>query len=307
MIDQATRIPGAGAVRTPEALGPGLHLGLPFADYLQAPGINSSRLKLIARSPAHFHADVEHESEALDFGTAAHTAVLEPSAFDDRHPVRPDFGSLEGNVDSRGNPSTSSRTAWAQERAAAWAEETAGTEPISAEDRGHCMGIIRAIEEHPGASHYLQGLSGPNEATILWDEDGTLCKMRGDAIRATLEPILVLDVKTTLDASRPAFAKSIARYGYVRQAAWYRRGVSRVTGGAVRVVWVVVEKRPPYAVALYEPSEETLERGWQQCRKALATYRWCMEHDEWPAYADDVQPIEPPAWYWKQMEQELSG
>ena len=58
---------------------------LPIEEYLAIPAMSSSGLQQFRRSPAHYHwsrANPVAETDAMRFGTAVHTAILEPGLFD---------------------------------------------------------------------------------------------------------------------------------------------------------------------------------------------------------------------------------
>ena len=64
---------------------PGIYDGLPDAVYHDAPGVSSSVLKEMGRSPAHCRAkqdgDRNKRTKALETGIILHCAVLEPERF----------------------------------------------------------------------------------------------------------------------------------------------------------------------------------------------------------------------------------
>ena len=71
---------------------PGIYDGCPDTDYHSAPGVSSSILKEMGRSPAHCRAkrdgDRDKRTKALDTGIILHCAVLEPERFAGSMPCR---------------------------------------------------------------------------------------------------------------------------------------------------------------------------------------------------------------------------
>ena len=107
----------------------------------------------------------------------------------------------------------------------------------------------------------------------------------------------MVDLKTTEDASPAGFSKSCAKYRYHVQAASYSEGYRQITGEYVKAfVFVAQEKTPPYAVATYTLSAESLLEGEIQYNKNLATYTECMLKEKWPAYSDDIEELSLPGW-----------
>jgi exodeoxyribonuclease VIII len=100
-----------------------------------------------------------------------------------------------------------------------------------------------------------------------------------------------VDVKTTEDASASAFAKSIANYRYHVQDAHYREGFERD-----RFVWIAVEIKPPYAVAVYMDDSDMLALGQSHRDTDLRTYAECKAKNEWPGYPEVIQSIQLPRW-----------
>src|SRR5512133_3499649 len=69
--------------------------GIPFAEYLQLPGLSISALKLLRQSPLKFKHNLTAprvETAAMALGTAVHTAVLEP------HRLPTDYITWEGGT-----------------------------------------------------------------------------------------------------------------------------------------------------------------------------------------------------------------
>ena len=88
---------------------------------------------------------------------------------------------------------------------------------------------------------------------------GVLCKTRNDWLPDGHR--MIVDLKTTRDASWEAVSKVFARYGYHVQAALYRRVYQLVTGNAAAFIHVVVESTPPHEVAFLELDPEALQAG----------------------------------------------
>jgi exodeoxyribonuclease VIII len=108
---------------------------------------------------------------------------------------------------------------------------------------------------------------------------------------------LIVDLKSTLDARRAAFERSIHGYGYHIQAAFYALGFEAITGEALRdFAFISVEKHPPYAVAVYRLDDAAIAHGAKLVRQALRTYAGCLERNYWPAYSESIETVSLPAW-----------
>ena len=154
---------------------------------------------------------------------------------------------------------------------------------------------------------------------------------------------VVIDLKTTDDASLEGFSKSIANWRYDVQAPFYLDGlreclrqsgdkppaegaaelsaywIDELTGIVCRCrpdfwrgepknfVFIAVEKKPPYAVAVYVLDEDSMVSGRAQYRANLNTLEQCLIADEWPGYGDKVQTISVPAWHLRKNEHLIVG
>ena len=96
---------------------------------------------------------------------------------------------------------------------------------------------------------------------------GILCRCRPDFWR---EDDIIVDVKTTEDASPEEFSRSLAKWRYHVQAPFYMDGIELATGRRPKgFVFLVVEKKPPYAVAAYTLDPESIELGRSEYRADL--------------------------------------
>jgi len=143
------------------------------------------------------------------------------------------------------------------------------------------------------------------ERSAWWEdaETGLLCKGRFDEIGRRAG--VIVDLKTTRDASREAFSRAIYTIGYYIQAAHYIAGAKALGIDADRFGIIAVEKDPPYAVAIYEVSGAALYDGERERRKLLELYAQCEESGEWPGYPQEVVEIDLPVWAPNQIDRRL--
>jgi len=155
------------------------------------------------------------------------------------------------------------------------------------------QGIVASLRNHPAASKALFGPEGFNEATYI--SGGLKCR----ADRVTRAGALV-DLKTTQDASMPAFQKSVVNFNYHIQAAFYMRVVEMATGHKpVAFVFVAVEKTPPYACQVFYASHLMLSEGEKRVDDLLGQLeemRQKYDKSPWPAYSDTPVSLELPRW-----------
>lgn len=264
----------------------GLHYGLPAEVYHErALGIISrTALEKFSRAPQLYRAwtnGVEEESTStLEFGTATHCAILEPEVFARTYVVEPKFG------DCRKTDNRAARDAW---RAS-----NDGKRLLSATDAAHLLGMSGAIRAHPLASEMLKG--GASEVTALWrhESTGLRCKARGDYYVESRR--MLVDLKTTEDARPEAFARSVAKFGYHRQRAFYGDGFAACGHPIEHFVFVVIERTPPYLIAVYTLDLEATVRGREAISAAMAELDYCITADTFPGYPMTITTVSLPPW-----------
>jgi hypothetical protein len=264
------------------------HPGLSNEAYHQLKAVSPSQIKVLGRSPLHyfdqFLADDREKkppTSAMQLGTALHTAVLEPELWDATVAIPPH--------------SFDRRTKVGRELAAAFEAESAGKLVLSPEDADQVRRMADAVRRHP-AARFLLELPGRREASYTWTDSATglQCKTRPDW--HSEDRRIVVDVKTTRDASQVEFAKSIANFDYHLQAAWNQDAL-----GAEQFLAIAVENERPYAVAVYPASGAMIAAGQRRIQAAMALLAECWAtygtERPWPGYGDLLQePVDLPGW-----------
>lgn len=262
----------------------GLHENIPAETYHGWTELMSnSLLGHLKRSPAHYVYARDNPPEptpAMRLGQIIHRAVLEPDLYFDTVAVSP-------RVDRR--------TKAGKEAMEAFEQESAGMLIVSEEENLLCVAVHEAIMATDTA-RILIDKPGRTELTAIWEHEiGVSCRNRFDKVLA--EGDLIIDLKTCMDASPVEFRRSVARYGYYRQAAFYLDGFAAATGRTpAGFVFLAVEKSPPYGVGIYCLNESGIDAGRIEYERLLADYARCLADDKWPCYPDEVQTLELPAW-----------
>lgn len=261
--------------------------GIPHAEYhrRELGVVSKSALERLERSPMHYKswADGKTDEEptaALAFGSAMHCAMLEPERFEHQYAVEPDFG------DCRFKENKATRDAWR--------EENARRTLLTATDDATIRGMAKAVREHPLASRMVVG--GESEVTVRWTdaETGISCKCRADYY--VRKHGMVIDLKSTTDASEKAFRRDVAKYGYDVQNVLYRAGFAAAAAPATHFVFVAIEKEPPYAIGVYTLDERWHQAAYVRVRRLMATMRECVASNDWPGYFASIKTLEMPPW-----------
>ena len=270
--------------------------GLSAQDYFTRPEINNSGLKLLNRSTLHYVWDRDHPSEAsaaMELGTAVHAIALEGQAAFARVCELPP-------EEKAASPYTNAGKAWRAEVRAA------GRIPITDLDLEKIEAMHAALGQHRAAAQIFEAVPDEDrEIVIAWETQrgpgGIKCKLRADMIWTTPTRRVVVDLKTTRDASPAGFAKSVANFGYHMQAAHYLDGVRNAFGGEVDFVIIAVENVAPYAVAVYRLTDDAIAQGHIERDRALYKYKAYQDNpDAAPeGYPQHIQELYLPAWAFK--------
>jgi hypothetical protein len=260
------------------------HPGLTNEAYHALKAVSPSQIKVFGRSPLHYFdqflaedREKREQTDAMRRGTALHTAVLEPELWDSTIAVPPH--------------SFDRRTKAGKERAEAFAAESEGKLVLTPDDADTVRQMADAVRKHP-AARFLLELPGRREASYTWVDPATglPCKTRPDW--HSEDRRIVVDVKTTRDASRVEFAKSIANLDYHVQAAWNQDALQ-----AEQFITIAVENVRPFAVAVYPASGAMIAAGQRRIEAAMPLLAECWASGHWPGYGDLVQePIDLPGW-----------
>ena len=237
-----------------------IYKDIPNEDYHAGVGISSSYIRRFGQSQLHA---IEHKQESspnLKFGTASHALLVEgQEAFDKEVKV------------ITGSPYTK-----------AYKEEKAEYEEqgfiVLKESEAEIIHAMREIMEYEGNA-YLNAKGKIAEASIYWYEDDVLCKCRPDLMCPPLnEPnsdnkIVIVDYKTTVSCEPFAFNKSVKKYGYDMQAAWYRRGLLMAGYDVEDFMFIAQEKVHPYASKVFRITKEQIDFGWTMMENYLEEYK----------------------------------
>jgi exodeoxyribonuclease VIII len=252
-------------------------------EYHAHPAISRSALSLVKRSPLHYRAYADRTepvdpTPAMRFGTAVHAAVLEPHIFDEQYVLAPEF----------------SRTTKAGKEA--WASAAAeGQELLLRSEWDAIQAIRESIQAHPAANQCLSA-PGINEASFLAKDPQTGLHLKCRPDRLTFSGWCI-DLKTTQDASATEFTRSIAKFDYHVQAAFYLHVIEAATGIRPKgFIFLAVEKAAPYAVHMMRLSDVAIQQGTREMVAHLRTLQSCIESSTWPGYSDQVEDVTLPSW-----------
>lgn len=261
-------------------------------EYRSHPAVSRSELWRIHESPQKFKYYKEHPEEptpALLFGQVFHKLALERNTFFDEYVVAPEVNrrTKEG------------KQVWAE-----FMEEHAEKTVIPVEMYAQAMEMCDVMAAEPLVGKLL---AGSHELAFFWrdDQTGEECKCRVDCLNTAYSQPIIVDVKSTTDASTEAFIRDAVKYGYDFQAAMYSDGVEQNIGQRPLFVFIAVEKEPPYAVNILQADELLLRRGKNLFRDYISIYHDCRQTGNWYGYLgknNQINNLALPAYLAREVE-----
>lgn len=266
----------------------GIHHGLAADTYHGLDRLSASALKRLMRSPMAYRWAKDHPTEpsaAMALGTAAHTAILEP------HKLLTDYALWDGGT-RRGK-------AWDEFRAA-----HADRHILTRDEFDAAQAMRDAVRGFAPAMRYLA--IGEAEVTMLWDCEGHPFKCRADWVTTIDGRPVIVDLKTTRDASPRRFGNDAFRLGYHVQFALYADAWEALTGQAPAFVVIAVESKAPHEPAVFRVPDDVLEQGRDDYRRLIATLDECATTNHWPPMSEAEQELTLPSYAYGTADDDLS-
>lgn len=262
----------------------GWHNDMPNDDYHSNPGLSKSSLDLVNKSIQHLvqRQLVRTETPAMVLGTAVHSAVLEPDNWPDAYMRGP-------NADARSKE-------WLQ--AAEIARKMGDTIMKPADyDKVELM-ADQVHQNHDPVIKAIKAGQGIAEGSLFTSHPttGMLLKVRPDYILPELK--ICADLKTTMDASPAGFASSCGKFRYDVQAALYTDCLAQTYGGEWTFVFIAVENRPPWNVAVYTLGDESLIQAQRAYNEDIRKFiNWHEGYSDTTGYQAGRQELEIPRYF----------
>lgn len=253
----------------------GIHEGVNFEDYKAAPGINKSGLDNLDVAPELYLYDKNNpvlDTQATNLGSAFHCLTLEPEEFDKLY-VRAEFEEFR----------TKEAKAWKA------AQEAAGKTILrvnsdAPERRPSEWDKVHRMAEKIWANPYAMAIieSSRKEASFWWIDKttGLLGKGRVDCLSDG--HFMLADIKTADDPTYDGFSRSIHKYRYDVQDAYYSDAVRSLGEKVDGFMFIVIGKTPPFLSACYILPPEWRKIGRIKYQRNLETLRQCRDQDDWP-------------------------
>jgi len=254
-------------------------------DYYAELAISASGMKRLKKSPAHYkYGEEVKETEAMAFGSAYHCLILEPKRFEKEYYVFDDTV-VCGALIAKGAKSpraTNDYKTWKEGEL----NMADGKILIDKADHDHLKAMRDRLFSHPYAKMLLtNGEAEVGYAGVINTKSGDIeVKLKPDYIKAGKH--IVVDLKTTGDASIDGFSRSAADNDYHIQAAFYADMIEMMAGDNMSwtFIFIAQEKTKPYAFNLFEASAQFMSQGRYEYEMLLQLYKFCLDNNQWPGY-----------------------
>lgn len=252
---------------------------LPFSDYLKIDAVSKSDLDLINRSPMHYKYFKEHPKEptqAMELGRMVHMLVLQPEEFYLFYFVLPEEVKVR-----RGKEFEKIK------------EENEGKTILTSNQFKEALEIKETVMRNPVAKEIID--QSKHKEVSIEHEDFSGLKRKGRL--DILYNNTIYDLKTTSDCSIDEFMKTIYKYRYHVQAAYYLDLLEEndhPTLKANQFGFIVVEtKEKPYKCTVYHQlSKQAVEIGRANYNQNIELLKECLETDVWvPNVQDEYKEI----------------
>lgn len=238
--------------------------------YHSLPYVSSTYLRKLANNPAEAAIPFK-PSASMVIGSAVHKIALEgPAAFEESYFCMPD-------IPHHKNSNAYKEEFYILQQAAE------GKEIVDSTQLEIILGCTKSVMEHPVSRRLLGPTLGKPEVSIIFTDPIT--GLRGKArVDRLPDPRMkfAIDLKTSADASLLGFGRSITKYGYATQAAYYLHALRMAGVEAENFVFVVVETKPPYQVLTGMLDPTYLEYGFQTVNRLLGIEKECRELGFYP-------------------------
>jgi len=234
-------------------------------EFLKTRPLSYSSLKAFKRSPLHYlHylTSTKEKTPALIFGGVVDVLILTPDQFELKYVVAPEIKrtTKEGKIQ------------WDE-----LVKLAGGKEIISQEMFQSACNIRDAVMENKKSREIIDQV-GTVQRKINWDSDDLPHVMFSDM--DSTEGNFICDLKSAASAEPEEFQRSAFNFGYHIQAALYLEAFRKKMFRFPRFIFMVVEKEPPYSVAVFDKiSESFFKLGMQEIDTLRTQFKYCMEND----------------------------
>jgi len=232
--------------------------------------ISASGLKTIYKKSVYHHLNSMFKmTDAMNFGSAVHSALLEDS---NDIAVLPEFNA---------------RTKEGKKIKQDFFDNNKGKIIIKQEEQEAIEKIKKNFNGHSLAKSLVQRLT-ETEVSYYGTIDKVPVRVRPDGIK---DNDYIIDIKTTMDASPRYFKSQVYNFAYHLQACFYSEALGY---DPAKFRFITIENKYPYTVEVFAMSEDMIEYG----RDA-----WRIAFNGWKEY---LETNNVGSFYWEQFNKDGS-
>lgn len=142
-----------------------------------------------------------------------------------------------------------------------------------------------------------------SEITSIWTDMGVWKRCRFD--RITKDRRVIIDYKSTTDASPDVFSRQIPRMGYHIQEAFYRDGVLAHGLPMPKFIFLAQADELPHECSLHGCDTSLQEIAEAEVARATDLWRNGISTGKWPSYGGRIHWAVPPSYMMKDHEMRL--
>ena len=241
--------------------------------------LSSTNIRTFKKNRKQFNYSLTHDlvkqTKSMADGTAVHAFFLEKDKFHRDFAVKPQ--------DLRLNTKAGKE----------WAQEHQSKIIIDSELGNNLYEMEKSFMDSPAKLIY--DIKGQTELSYFWDDLGTIKgKCRPDWLSD--DGSIVVDIKTTTDASPRGFQKSISTWGYHLQLGWYLRGLRKLGLPAEQFIFIAIEKTPPFCVGVYRADQDMINFAMKELDQLMPEIQTAMVCKEFPDYTPEIMSLGLPPW-----------
>lgn len=162
---------------------------------------------------------------------------------------------------------------------------------LSRSEMAKAVAMNAAVRADDVANRVLFADEMVYEKTILWKQLGRDRRCTPDAMNRSI----LVDLKTTRDASPDRFKWDAIRMGYEIQMGDYAQAFEDLNGHPPRDVYLIaVENKAPFAVTTWRLTPAALDKGKRTAAECLQRLLECEQTGVWPGYSAGVLDFDIP-------------
>jgi hypothetical protein len=269
----------------------GFYEDMDFESYAAVPALNGSSIVSMRRSPMAYKHNKDNPSPpsaAMQLGTITHRMILEPE--------------LVGKIAVWGllpDEKVRNGRVWNDFKVA-----NADKTILHVNDYITSTSMAKAALENVPIKQYAAA-EGTTEVSMFWRHPHTKRRYKARVDKICLDPLTIIDLKTTRDSRPHKFSNQAYSLGYVVKMANYWNGYRILTGKEPAVKLLAIDSKAPHEGVVYNVARDLLLLGLEELDQLVARLDECEAENKWPPAETEECDLDLPPWASAESETEL--